>query len=136
MPILLDTPHRYDPGHGQPAIDYPMVIIQTMSMLAPQRMLVLRMQYGQVVDGVWDGSPEEPHGLRIRDEPAETSTQVDPDTGAPVDVEVKAANPAFSNLRSSFVIEAGDVGKSGYDVVGAFLYQYLITLGYYQGTVV
>jgi hypothetical protein len=49
------------------------------------------------------------------------------------EVEVAPANPEFDDMRAAFLIVAGDVGEQGYDVVAAFVHQWLIDHDYYEG---
>lgn len=51
------------------------------------------------------------------------------------DVEIKAADPQFDDMRRLFVIGAEDVGEEGFDVVSDFVYQWLIDKGHYKGTI-
>lgn len=137
MPIALATPHHYEPGHGDPGVDYNLVIISGMNMLSTQRTLVLTMQYGNVdASGNWIPSPEPERRIRIQNIPARTQGGTDPEDGLWKEIEVAPADPVFDNLKDGFVIGLGDLNSNGYDVTGAYLYQYLIDNGHYSGVIV
>lgn len=135
MPLLLTTPHTEPAKHGQPAKNYAMVMLETFTVKAPARTIILRLQYGNVLNGKWV-SDLEPFGLRIHNTPAVMQTGQDPETGEWVEVEVTPADLQFDQMVAAFVIRTSDTSKLGYNVVAAFLYQWLIDNGYYEGTIV
>jgi hypothetical protein len=137
MPIALTTPHRHDPGHGQPPVDYPYVMITEMTIGTVAKTMVLALRYGDVVDGQWVDSPEEPHRIRIRNIPADTQGAENPDTGVWEVHETSPADPQFDNMKASFLIDGGMMnGWETYDVLGLQLYTWLISQGYYEGSIV
>ena len=60
MSIALTTPHPFNPGHGQPVIEYPEVMIVQVDHEVVGQRLVLHMQYGTTVAGDWVGAAEVP----------------------------------------------------------------------------
>lgn len=147
MPLKLDTPHTYSPGHGEELQTFEYVIIHTQTVKVPNKALILQMQYGNIVEGEWEESPEPVHNIRIQNIPAQMQggevdnpayDPEDPDSNPKTwgEIEVEPANPVFDNLREAFEVSPEDAGKKGYDLVGEFLYGYLIDEGYYQGEIV
>lgn len=139
MAILLTTPHTYDHGHGDATVEYTHVVIRRQIVDTISKVLTLQMQYCNLGAGCVL-SPEPVHTLQIRNTEAvvDQAGGVDPETGkyAVQPVEVVAAEPAFDNLRAAFVVAADDVDEEGYDVVANYLYGYLITNAYYNGSIV
>ena len=133
MPILLSVPSVTPAVHGESASSYTMVAIVAFSVHVLKRQVVLTLQYGDVVDDAWV-SKAESFRLRISDVPAVVVDGQD-ENGAWVSEEVTPADPKFVDMRAAFQITEDDVGQLGYDVTSAFLYAYLLSNGYYQGTI-
>lgn len=152
MPLQLDTPHTYNPGHGAAPEVYPLLFIRQQTVDTFRGHLVLKLSYG-VLDARqprgWRPSPEAPKPVRLRNVPAVTQPGLqtveieDPDdpeqtieVEVTVEVEVTPANPVFDNLLTGFVIQQADVGERAWDVVADFMYQILIDAGLHAGTVI
>ena len=155
MPILLTTPHTYDPGHGKPTVDYALVIIETMAMHATSKRLVLGLLYFNLnpTTGAIEPSPERMLTVTIENKPEVVDRQqrINPETGIAEieDVEISPEDNAFDAMQTAFtirvnagVLEVDGVSAvwgaeaRGYDFVSTFLYQYLIDHDYYEGTIV
>ena len=135
MPILLDT-HYTAPGkHGADAIDYSMVLITKFALHTVGRRVILTLQYGNVVNGAWI-SKDKPFIVSISNCPEQVEMGINPETSEPENVVTCPADMAFDDMREDFAIVQGDVDLKGYDVVSNYLYNYLITNGYYTGILV
>lgn len=125
MSILLDTPHPFDPGHGQAVLNFPEVmIVQVDHEIVGQR-LVLHMQYGETIDGEWIGTPVVPRFEEV----------IENEQGYP-DGEggwIEEPDPKYDLFMvSSFAPNTTDYL---YDINAVALYQYLIDDNRYAGSI-
>lgn len=158
MPIILETPHVYDLGHGHDPVGYGLVIIKKQEVDALERVLTLHMKYINVdpETGALDVSPEDAHVIRIGNSEGHQVSGLDPSTGQ-FAVQTQGAHTNFDDLRESFKVQVvnGDLHASGfdygveadgYDLVSDFLYVWLTENGprgsvadgyapYYTGTI-
>ncbi len=134
MPILLTTPLVYEPGHNQSAETYGELKIVKFSIDIEIKCLQLRMEYGDTDPGDAEATPPvapfwkpgnvPDHHMVIEDREAHIG---------PGDTEI-AADLAFSSLMATSVTQ-GAAGSNLYAEVGGSLYQYLIDVGHYAGTI-
>lgn len=143
--ILLETPHTYDPGHGQPSIVYPKVAIAHVGLGISKDRIIFTMQYGDgaVILGTWQ-SKMKPFKLPpIQDKAAVMAIgegPLDPeDPDSPIVMQQYEAEPAstdFTDMRDGLIVRPEHVGIPFYHALGGEWYQYLIDKGYYSGTIV
>ena len=123
MPILLDTPFQFSPGHAKPAETYNEVKIIKFSVDVSIGQLHLLVQYGNTVSTVWQAGKAEIKPVFVEDR------------GPTVDGGVEIpADPAYSTLVGTSVTSG--TGISLYNDVSLNLYQYLIDEGLYAGTII
>ena len=122
MPILLTDPLVHDPGHGAAPETYNHVKIIDIRHQLERRIMILTLQYGNKVAGVWTSGKTHPRALTIQ------NIALDP---GPPEV---PADPAYDNLIAAAF--ASSTENPLYAECAAALYAHLIAEGYYVGTVV
>ena len=126
MTITLDTPHPYDPGHGQPVLTFPEVKIVQIDHEIVGHCMVLHMQYGETAgDGEWVGTPVVP-----RYEEVIENFQGVPDGEGGWLLE---PDPKYDLYMVSTFPE--NTTDPSYDQDSKALYQYLIDDSRYEGTI-
>lgn len=133
MPLLLDTPHTFDPGAGQPVQTAAMVIIESVHLHLLESELIIQCEYGNVVDGAWVAIATPIHQLFIRNVPAEVVWDQDAE-GNPVAVPVTLGEPHFDNFRAASLTAAADLPV--FDEAKRHLYQYLLDQEVFAGSIV
>jgi len=139
MPILLDTPHTYSPGHGAAPVVSAMVEVVGMNVQTTADVMLLSMQYGNHDGTSWTPGPEAPHVIKIRDVPAVVVVGFDAE-GAYGEQEQEPADLRFTDLIASALTSAA--GTPVWGEVQYALYNWLLTHGpedgaspaYYVGT--
>lgn len=126
MSILLDTPQSFDPGHGQPSIQYPEVKIVQVDHEIVAKRLVMHLQYGETVAGEWSGSPHmEKHAEAIE------NFAGNPDGDGGGWLPGQEPDPAYDLFMVSQF--ASSTQTHLYDENARALYQYLLDAGVYEG---
>lgn len=124
MPILLDTPFQYSPGHAAAPESYPEAKIVFFSVDIEGRELTVRIQYGTTVDGLWVPGRAPEHNVIVENRDAHIG---------PGNVQV-LPDPAYDTLVGGAATML-PTGSPLYSEVALSLYQYLIAQGLYEGTI-
>ena len=125
MPITLTTPKLVS-SPGEPSHNYTQLKIAGFDFPPPGRRLVLKLQYGDTVDGAWL-SKESIFKHVVRDVPEVSAPQYNEETKEVVEVVEQVEDLAFSTLVGTSLLVGDDVdGLRLFDVVALFLYQHLI----------
>lgn len=130
MPIMLDTPYNYSPGHGEADVPCNFVFITDFRFRSTSRLLTWTTQYGNFQGTDWNGQGEL-RSFRIENCPAEFAfNRGDPENP----ILTKEADPVFDQFVEDSLTSAA--GVPIYDEVSKSLYQWLIDKGHYSGTIV
>jgi hypothetical protein len=114
MPILLTTP--YDPGSSDPGETYPRAKITGFSIDLHAKVVQVRLEYGDVVDGSWvRGKASLEPSVCIENKPAEPG-------------------PATTDY-DDLVAELPEAEETIYAGAARVLYEYLIAKGILSGTI-
>ena len=123
MPILLDTPFQFSPGHNKPIETYNEVKIVKFAVDIAISELHLLIQYGNTVSGVWVAGQAQINSVFVEN----LEDRVDGGVEIP-------AFPAYDILVGTSVTTG--TGISLYNDVAQNLYQYLIDQEIYEGTII
>lgn len=139
MPITLTTPKTIS-SPGQPSVTYSQLKIAGFDFPPPGVRLVLKLQYGDTVDGAW-ASKAPLFKCVIQDTPGISEAGYDEEEEEVVEVVIQAADPAFSNLVAASTLVGATVdGALLFDVVGDYLYNHLLAFhagdSDYEGAIV
>lgn len=136
MPILLTGPYEHAGTHGDPDESYAYAAITRFRVDPVDKTTVIRVHYGNLVEGRWVQGKADPLRLVLRDLTEEQGVVQDPE-GELVVAVIRAAVTDFTNLRNVLPKPSdADPDDDYYDALSHALYSWLIAQGYYQGTIV
>lgn len=123
MPITLDTPFEYSPGHGQAQETYNEVKIVFFSVDVNSREAMIRTEYGNTVSGTWIPGKTPVSQFVVENRAAHIGPGGE-----------QIAEDAAYNILMGTSFTQLPTGSSVYDEVGISLYNYLLSKGIYEGT--
>lgn len=138
MPITLTTPKTIaEPG--QAVETYAQLKIAGFDFPPPGNRIVLKLQYGNTVDGVWV-SKAAIFRRTISDTPEVSGPEYNAETKEVVEVVTQEADLEFSDMVGGSVLVGAEVdGLLIFNVVGDALYQHMLDRTQddpdYQGTI-
>lgn len=133
MPIQLDTPHSFDPGHGQAVEQYTHVKIASFHAEVEESELIIIMRYGTIDPntGSWVAGVAPPLQHRIWNEPDRLGPRsVEFPEGEPIE-----GHDDYDDMVNAAVTQLPP-GSRVYDEFGLAIYQHLIAEGIYAGQIV
>jgi len=129
MPIKLDTPFTYTPGHGEVSYTYTQIKVVRFSVDIDAKQVVIVTQYGDTNAGIWTPGIAPTRSFVIENREAHLAP---PPEGQTYPVQIPQ-DPAYDDLMTGYYTQL-PTGSSVYDEVGISLYTYLLNNGYYTGT--
>jgi hypothetical protein len=138
MPITLTTP-KVVSSPGEPSITYSQLKIAGFDFPPPGRRIVMKLQYGDTVDGAWLSKARIFKHI-VQDVQEVSSPQYNEETEEVVDVVSQEAALEFSELHAVELVGDDVDGMLVFDVVALHLYQHLLACNAadpdYQGVIV